>query len=190
MSVLQKGFLALALGLLLACGGGERNGSFTLEPAAPVVGSGEQLVIAAQPMQDLGGDLEWEVQEPYGGGLLQSQGSTVTYVAPETAGTYHLILRAPRRDGRLLKQTVAVQVVGTSTLDPGACRLSPGGQTRFTAHMKGLPRTVRWSVQEPGGGEITEGGEYTAPARPGTYHVSAASTVDPSVTAQATVVVE
>ena len=175
----------------LACGGGQDSGSFTVEPEVPVVGVGEQVHISVRPNLDLGGEVEWEVEELYGGGLLRSQGPTITYVAPETAGTYHLMLRAPRRDGRMLKQRLAVQVVASSTIEPATARLAPGGMALFTAHIHGLAKgSVRWTVQEPGGGEITEEGRYTAPDRRGTYHIIGAAITDPSVNARATVVVE
>ena len=112
-------------------------------------------------------------------------------MAPEAAGVYHLVLRAPRQDGRALKQTITVQVLGSSTLEPDNPRLAPGGSVTFSARIKGLSKgTVRWSVQEPSGGWITEDGRYTAPDKAGSYHVSAVSTVDPSVSVQATVTVE
>lgn len=175
----------------LGCGGGQNNASFSVEPEAPVVGAGEQLQISAQPNLDLAGDVEWEVQEMYGGGLLRSTGPTVTYVAPEAAGTYHLVLRAPRRDGRPLKQTVTVRVLGSSTVEPATVRLAPGGTVAFTAHFRGIAKgAVRWSIQENGGGEITEHGRYTAPDRRGTYHITATSTVDAAMSALATVTVD
>jgi hypothetical protein len=180
----------LALLTVLDCGGGADHATFAVEPESPVVAAGEQVQLTARPIVDLGGDLEWEVQERYGGGLLHSQGPAVTYVAPDVAGTYHLILRAPRKDGRPLKQILAVQVVGSFTLEPGSARVAPGGGVTFTARLKGLPKgAVRWGVQEPGGGEITEEGRYTAPSRHGTYHVTAVFAADPSVYSQATVTV-
>jgi hypothetical protein len=181
----------LALLALLACGGGADHATFAVEPETPVVAAGEQVQLTARTTVDLGGELEWEVQERYGGGLLHSQGPAVTYVAPDVAGLYHLILRAPRRDGRPLKQVLAIQVVGAFTLEPGHPRVAPGGVVAFTARLKGLPRgAVRWGIQEPGGGEISEEGRYTAPARPGIYHVTALYAADPSVYSQATVTVE
>ena len=44
-------------------------------------------------------------------------------------------------------------------------------------------------MDEPDGGEVDQDGRYQAPARPGTYNVSAASTLDPLASARATVVV-
>ena len=55
----------------------------------------------------------------------------------------------------------------------------------FTSTVTGtLAGTVLWSVQEgAAGGTIDAQGLYTAPASPGTWHVVATSTVDPSVSA-------
>lgn len=164
------------------------NASFIVEPEAPAVAVGEQVHLIARTDLELSGDLEWEVQEQYGGGLLRSQGAAVTYVAPEFAGTYHLKLSAARPTGRRLHQTVEIRVLPCPSLDPASVRVAPGGSVLFVARMKGLPKeTVRWSVEETGGGEFAENGRYTAPLKPGTYHVTAISTFDPKVRVSAEV---
>jgi hypothetical protein len=48
---------------------------------------------------------------------------------------------------------------------------------------------VTWQVDETNGGEIGEDGRYLPPIKAGTYHVTAVSTLDPQVSARATVVV-
>ena len=185
-----KCFLGCSLLLALACGGGADSTPFLVEPQTPVVSAGERLQIAAQPTVDLGGEVEWEVQEMYGGGLLKTQGPLVTYVAPEAAGTYHLQLRAHKLDGHSLKQTVTIQVVATSAIDPAHARLAPGAETDFTVRMKGLTNgALRWTLREADGGTVTENGHYTAPGRTGTFHLKATSVEDPSLTAQATITV-
>ena len=185
-----KCILGLTLLFTLACGGGADSTPFLVEPQTPVVSAGERLQISAQPTMDLGGEVEWEVQEQYGGGLLKTQGQLVTYVAPETAGTYHLQLRANKLDGHKLKQTVTIQVVATSAIDPPHARLAPGAGLDFTVQMKGLVNgAMRWTIREPDGGTVTESGHYTAPGHPGTFHLRATSVEDPSLTAQATVIV-
>ncbi len=176
--------------LLLHCGGGAAGGGFTVEPEPRTVAVGEQLPLTAWPAQDLAGDLEWEVQEPYGGGLRNSVGPATVYFAPPAAGTYHLVLRGDRTDGRHLKQAIEIQVLPVPSVEPASAQVVPGGTVTFTAVMKGLPRnTVTWAVEEANGGEIAEDGRYQAPSRPGTYHVTAVSTLDPQATARAAVVV-
>jgi hypothetical protein len=176
--------------MLLDCGGGADSSSFSVQPEPRTVTVGEQLALSAQANVDLDGELEWEVEEPYGGGLRNSQGGATVYFAPESAGTYHLTLRAARSDGRRLKQTLAIRVLPVPGVEPAFTQVGQGGSVTFTATMKGLARnTVKFSVDEPGGGEVAEDGHYLPPPRPGVYHVTATSTLDPSVSAQASVVV-
>ncbi len=77
---------------------------------------------------------------------------------------------------------IAVTVIGsTSVLDTGASRT-------FTASVQNTSNTtVTWSVVEQGGGSITQGGVYAAPAIPGTYTVKATSQADPSASGTARV---
>ncbi|HEU4636558.1 MAG TPA: kelch repeat-containing protein [Edaphobacter sp.] len=51
----------------------------------------------------------------------------------------------------------------------------------------GTDATVRYSVLEPNGGEITAAGNYLAPLTTGVYHVRATSVIDPTRFAEATV---
>jgi hypothetical protein len=65
-------------------------------------------------------------------------------------------------------QTVVVATV------PAETSVEPGKSVRFTAQVTGSADTsVRWSVDEAGGGTIDANGLYTAPATEGTFHVSA-----------------
>lgn len=180
-----KGVLIAAVALLAGCGGGRDPRQLVVEPEAPAVIVGETLVLSARAQGDAAADPEWEVQEMYGGGLLNSQGPRVTYVPPEAAGTYHLVLRTPGH-----KQTVEVRVLPSPVLEPHSPRIPPGSSVTFRVRMRGLPRDAAvWTVEEAEGGEITADGRYTAPRRPGVYHVTATSAADPSASARATVTV-
>lgn len=73
---------------------------------------------------------------------------------------------------------------GLLSIQPEGARLPVGGQQQFSA-TTGPPDSeatgfgVTWSIQEgEAGGFITSDGTYTAPARPGTYHVIAVSEED------------
>lgn len=187
----RPALLALALVCFLGCGGGADQSNLAVEPESPVVAVGDQLALAARPEVDLASDLEWEVLEPYGGGLRNSQGDRTVYFAPPAAGAYHVVIHGVKPNGRRLRREVLIRVLPLPAVEPASAQLAPGASMTFTATMKGLPRnTVTWQVEEPGGGEVTPEGRYTAPARPGTYHVSAVSTLDPTVGARATVVVD
>ncbi len=183
---------SLALSLLaLGCGSGNPDEGLALNPAQPVTRVGETLTISAQALENLATEPEWEVEELHGGGFTRSRGLAITYVAPPSAGTYHLVARATRPDGTRLKQSVEVRVLADPRIDPPTTTLSPGETRSFTVRMRGLPRsTASWAVEEADGGTVSPEGLYTAPSRPGAYHVTATSTLDPEVSVSATVRVE
>ncbi len=68
------------------------------------------------------------------------------------------------------------------SLAPMAAQVQPGGSVPFTASVTGTADGgVAWSVQEgAAGGSVDASGVYTAPPTAGTFHVVAASRVDPS----------
>ncbi len=185
-------WFVLALSLTaLGCGSGNPNEGLAITPPAPVGRVGESLAISAQAMEDLATEPEWEVQELHGGGFTHSRGFNITYVAPPSAGTYHLVARATRPDGSHLKQIMEVRVLADPRIEPSTATLFPGGTQGFAVHMKGLPRnTVTWSIEETGGGQISSEGQYLAPGQSGIYHVIATSTLDTSVSVTATVRVD
>jgi hypothetical protein len=178
-----------ALALLLACGPGAGSGLGT-EPAAPSVAVGERLEITFTSDEPLKGEPEWELPGLHAGGLLATRGRTVTYIAPETAGAHRLVVRAQRADGSPARLITTVQVLPQTRLEPPSSTLKGGSTLHFATRIKGLPRgTVTWKVEDPEGGAITPEGFYTAPARPGTYRVTATSTEDPAVVLSAVVTV-
>jgi chitinase len=76
------------------------------------------------------------------------------------------------------------------TVDPPEATVHVGQMQRFTAVTKGSDGVgIRWGVEEPDGGRITEDGVYTAPRRMGIYHVVATSKADPRTRAVAKVTV-
>lgn len=70
-------------------------------------------------------------------------------------------------------------------VQPPAVTLVPGAAQPFAAAVAGAPIAVSWSVDC---GAVTQAGLYTAPASPGTCHVTA--TAAPGVSGTATVTVE
>jgi hypothetical protein len=74
---------------------------------------------------------------------------------------------------------------GDLTVTPDEVALVPGGQQQFTAAIFGAPTgAVTWTAT---GGTITANGLYTAGDEPGSFTVTATSTLDPSVEATADV---
>ena len=83
----------------------------------------------------------------------------------------------------------------TLTLTPRKAEVAVGGTVSFSATINYEPdgpryprQPVKWSVEEgETGGTITPHGLYTAPGKPGTYHVKAEREDFPGVSAKATV---
>ncbi|MFZ6742266.1 hypothetical protein ACO0LC_03465 [Undibacterium sp. JH2W] len=74
--------------------------------------------------------------------------------------------------------------------------VAAGGKLSFAAvinyppNINYLRQPVTWTVQEANGGSITSNGEYTAPDKPGVYHVQVQREDFPVLIALATVKVE
>lgn len=183
--------LLLILPALLGCTSGSADRGIAVDPPMPAVRVGEQMVLSAEPLEDLAHPPEWEVQEPSGGGFLNSRGMRTTYVAPVSAGRYTLVLRSTRPDGSKIKSTQVIRVLPLLQIEPSQVRLAPRGTADFNVRIKGLPKsTVTWSIEESEGGSISSDGTYTAPGHSGLYHVVATSTLDSDAVAIATVHVE
>lgn len=77
------------------------------------------------------------------------------------------------------------------SLNPATVTIPVGSSQQFTAYLTGGSfDAILWSVVEgAAGGTISESGLYTAPATPGTYHVQASVSTNPSIQATATVTV-
>lgn len=82
------------------------------------------------------------------------------------------------------------------SVQPGALSMIAGDSRNFSAlDNHGRPASVRWAVDEGAAGGSVAGvtdfsAAYTAPVAAGTYHVTATSTVNPALSAKATIVVE
>ena len=79
----------------------------------------------------------------------------------------------------------------TVTVSPATTSLAVGQAQQFTATVSGIAaQRVIWSVQEgSAGGTISANGLYTAPMRPGDFHVVAASAANVTKTGTASVLV-
>jgi hypothetical protein len=83
-----------------------------------------------------------------------------------------------------------LQVPVSVAVSPATAGILTGQTQTFTASVTGAFNTaVIWTVDEATGGIVSPTGVYTAPAIPGTYHVTATSAVDGSATSKATVTV-
>lgn len=86
--------------------------------------------------------------------------------------------------------STCVSSTAAVAIDPGAATVVAGTTQPFVATVTGAADTsVTWSVQEAGGGTVSNTGVYEATAPPGTYHVVAKSQADSCATATAEVTV-
>lgn len=185
---------SLAAALAAGCGQGRtvdpsaQSIAIDLEPpTAQVLPGGTQPFSAAVTGSAVTG-VTWSVQEA-GGGTVSQAG---LYAAPAAAGTFHVVATADADPA--VRATATVTVTATPvvavSLSPTSASVAVGATRQFTATVAGSANTaVTWSVQEPGGGTVSAGGLYTAPATPGTYHVKATSQADATRSASATVTV-
>ncbi|WLT32376.1 glycosyl hydrolase family 18 protein [Geothrix sp. PMB-07] len=125
----------------------------------------------------------WSVVEA-GSGSVNASG---LYTAPNTPGTYHV--RATSVDNPTVRGVgeVLVPAPVAVTISPANGKVAPGQSLRLWGSVTGdgigdADKQVTWKVQEAGGGSVASAtypvGTYTAPATPGTYHVTATSVKD------------
>lgn len=132
--------------------------------------------------------VNWSVVEGAPGGSITGTG---LYTAPGSAGTYHVRATSVADGSKSDTATVTVQsaAVLTVAVSPSAVAVPFLGNQTFTATVTNGPAGVTWTVEEAGGGNVSAGGVYTAPATLGIYHVRATSTSDTSKLGRATVTV-
>ncbi|MHB9107031.1 MAG: Ig-like domain-containing protein [Armatimonadota bacterium] len=123
---------------------------------------------------DLAPGVTWEVVES-GGGTIDENG---LYTAPNEPGVYHVKGTSTANPELTATAVITVNPVVAVSVAPGAVTLLTGAQQQFEAEVTGTDNTaVTWSTT---GGQITQGGLFTAPGTPGTYYVTATSVADPS----------
>ena len=189
--------LSAAFLIISACGGG---GS---APQPPQPGTGQLAVTISGLPQ--GTSAAVSVSGP--GGFFQGLTTTQT-LNGAAVGTYTIAASSVPASERVFApspasqtatvasgQLTSVSVVYAATpitvsVAPPQVNLQTGANQAFTATVSGTTNgSVAWSVVEVGGGAVTSGGLYTAPAVAGTYHVRATSTADPTASGQATATV-
>jgi hypothetical protein len=134
------------------------------------------------------GGVNYFVVQGSSGGSITSAG---VYTAPATPGDYQVRASAQADGTKTATALVHVQPLVVTVL-PSTATVQTGTTLQLSATVTGNPNTtVQWSVTEgAAGGSVDAAGLYTAPASPGTYHVRAASAVDPARFAEATITVQ
>ena len=127
-----------------------------------------------------------------------NSGTFTTYTTTKTAthqyatpGTYTVVMRVENTHNLTSTYQQTVTVNSPITVTPSSLTMSIGDSQTFTAAIYSNPGLAPvWSVEEANGGSITQGGVYTAPMTPGTYHIDAVSPNNSSIKCVATVTVK
>ncbi len=187
MTLSARILFPITLAALLAGCGSSAPEAVSLEPDPATVQVGERLQLRAIPNENLVAEPGWELLDYNGGGLLSTRGMGTTYLAPNHAGTFRLLIYAKRPDGSTAKVQREIRVLPVFKPEPATAMLQAGQAQAFTVKVKGLVRSdVIWKAEA---GSFNEGGIYIAPSEPGTYHLTATSAADPAVSATVTVIV-
>jgi hypothetical protein len=84
--------------------------------------------------------------------------------------------------------TVNRSTSSSALISPPSVTLGPSGRRQLEFLIDGAKADATWSVEEgESGGTVTSSGIYSAPKKPGSFHVVGVSTIDPSQTATAAV---
>jgi hypothetical protein len=174
-----------------AAGAGAAQGvAVAVEPPTAAVAMGGQQPFAAIVTGTADTAVTWQIQEA-GCGSVTAGG---VYTAPAAAATCHVVATSHADPTRSAASLVTVQAgpppVVAVSVTPGSTSAFGCQTASFSATVTGTSNTaVTWSVAEAGGGTVSTGGVYTAPAADGTYHVVATSVANPAASASAAVIV-
>ncbi len=185
--------LAIALVATIGCSGGNRwvptqqiNTSVVVTPSAITVDQGATTKFQAQVLGQSNQAVTWSVAGSPEAGTIDSTG---VYTAPTSDYGGPIQVSAVSQAAPLAIGTASVNVPSILvTISPASVTLAPQGTKAFSATVSGLVDTsVTWSVQDTGGGSISNDGFYTAPLVAGFYHVVATSTKASNYSGTATI---
>ncbi|MGA8891550.1 MAG: hypothetical protein WB493_08280 [Anaeromyxobacteraceae bacterium] len=185
--------LLIAAVFLAACGQttsppAPQGVAVRVEPPAVTVVPGGSTRFSASVTGTALTSVAWSVQEVPSCGTVTPDGA---YLAPAAPATCHVLATSAADPAvaaiALVTVSPAPGVPGALTLSPATATIDACGRQAFTV-TGAAAADVAWSVEETGGGTVTDGA-YVAPSTPGTYHVVASLRPDPSRTARATATV-
>jgi len=162
--------------------------NIVLAPVSIALATGQSQVFTATVSGSTNQTVIWSLPDPQSGTITPAG----LYIAPATVPypgvTYHVT--ATSQFDPTQSTTVGVQVGLPLQILPQAPTVPTLGSIAFAVTSSGqYSPAVTWSVQESGGGTISQGGLYSAPAMPGAYHVVATTTSVPVQTVSALVTV-
>jgi hypothetical protein len=182
--------LAVALSMLLGCGQSSPGTAAALDVAVVVSPKDASVlergtsVFSAAVTGAVDVSVTWYVLEGSAGGSV----SGGVYVAPATAGTYHVVARSVA-SGAEAQATVVVMPQGAPTGTVGSVYVhdaatTTGQSVQLVADVVvsgTVDKSLAWSVDSGSLGSIDAAtGVYTAPATAGRYKVWATSKADPT----------
>jgi hypothetical protein len=166
--------------------------TLTITPAAATIPDGGSVTFHAD-VAGTGQNAVWWFTSFPGGGTpyvdspIDWNTGVFTHTGNGTTGTVTARLVADQRISATTTLSIASGTVAVSVTPPTAT-VPAGGTQQFSATVTGSGNTaVTWSVS--GGGTISPGGLYTAPATTGKGTVTAISVADPTKYASASVTV-
>lgn len=193
-------FCLIVLTVAAGCGGGQEGVQSVLQhsqvaisiaPASVTLAAGATQIFTATVSGTANMSVAWSLIEGTAAGAISSDG---VYIAPTKGSTYHVVATAMAEPTKSATATIVVTTraqapIISVTLSPKTAQTHVGGKLQFAASVAGTADTrVSWSIAEGAtGGSIDAAGAYTAPAAPGTFHVVAASVVNPPSTDIATI---
>ncbi len=177
----------------------------TLNPASSTLNVSGTQSFTATVTGSTNTGVTWMVNDLSDGsptvGTVTGAGNTVTYTAPDSAGTYTIKATSTADVAKSASAAITVQAapVVTIGLDPATANLAGGGTQSFTASVSGTSNTaVTWKVDGIAGGNATVGTlsgtgntvTYTAPSTAGSHTVLATSAADLTKQASSAVTIQ
>lgn len=152
----------------------------TLNPESVTLEPGQSIQYGIQFAGPSPTTFQWSAT---GGSITQGG----YYTAPASPGTYNVMVSPSSQPTLVRTSIVTVPATPFVQVLPSFASVAPGGMVSFAAVVRS--GNVTWSVQEAGGGTITQTGLYTAPLVVGTYTVVATSSLNGLISSGAQVVV-
>lgn len=160
----------------------------SVTPSETSISAGKQVTLTAHVTGTTTQAVAWSVEGGFSAGTITPLG---VYTAPETPGVYRVLAQSVADNSQVGVATITVTPkVPTAEIivTPTSATIRVRETLQLSGQIKGDDTgKIAWSLQEQNSGTISEGGLYTAPNTPGTYHVIATDTADPTVVATVTI---
>ena len=168
--------------------------SVVISPNAAALGVGTTQQFTATVTGTTNPAVTWSVDGTNGGnGTVGTISQNGLYTAPASAGSHTVTATSVADPTKSANASVSVLSLSVS---PSSATVAPNGTRQFTAEIQGANNdAVTWSVDgilngNSSVGTINATGFYTAPGTLGSHTITAASVEVPTLSANATIVVQ